>query len=378
MSILIGADIVPSFNNEKLFSNGNVELLFGFELGNILKEADFRVFNLEAPLTNLYTPIEKCGPNLRADCSTIVGIKKMGVDLFTLANNHIMDYGNEALKSTISLLNFNKINHLGAGENLKQAQKPFIVKIKGITYGFYACAEHEFSIAERNTPGANPFDPLESFDHVADLSKSCDYTIVLYHGGKEHYRYPSPMLQRVCRKFVEKGADFVVCQHSHCIGCEEKYMKGSIIYGQGNFLFNSSKGPFVETSLLIRLNDDFSIDYLPLAKTEYGISLANGAIAKEILSSLKKRSELIQNTSFVENEYKKFAKKKFKDYMLACSGYAHKPVLRFLNKISGRRYTQLIVNSYKKKELLAIRNFIECESHRELWTHGLKEFIYKI
>ena len=78
---------------------------------------------------------------------------------------------------------------------------------------------------------------MESLDHIQNLKDQCDYVIVLYHGGKEHYRYPSPYLQRVARKMVEKGADLVVCQHSHCIGCYEKYKDSMIIYDQGNFIF---------------------------------------------------------------------------------------------------------------------------------------------
>ena len=66
--------------------------------------------------------------------------------------------------------------------------------------GIYACAENEFTIATDTTAGANPFDPFESLDHIQNLKRSCDYVIVLYHGGKEHYRYPSPYLQ----KFVGK------------------------------------------------------------------------------------------------------------------------------------------------------------------------------
>ena len=62
----------------------------------------------------------------------------------------------------------------------------------------------------------------------------------IINGGKEHYRYPSPDLQKICRKFIDKGADLVVCQHSHCIGCEEKYNHGTIVYGQWNFLFDRS------------------------------------------------------------------------------------------------------------------------------------------
>ena len=78
--------------------------------------------------------------------------------------------------------------------------------------------------------------------------------IVLYHGGLEKYRYPSPQLRRVCRKFVEKGADLVVCQHSHSVGCMEAFGGGNIVYGQGNLLFARYGGEHWNTGLLIGLD----------------------------------------------------------------------------------------------------------------------------
>lgn len=373
MSIIIGADIVPSASNKNFFVNGDIASLVGDGLINVLKDSDLRVFNLETPLTDVVAPIKKNGPTLRADSATVNGIKKIGVDLVTLANNHIMDQGVLGLESTITLLDENKIDHLGAGRNLKEALKANVIQVKGRKIGFYACAEHEFSIAEECFPGANPFDFLESFDHIADLRRNCDFLIVLYHGGKEHYQYPSPMLQRVCRKFVEKGAGLVVCQHSHCIGCEEKYKHGTIIYGQGNFIFDSNQGPFSNTSLLIKLNDDFSIDYLPLVKVEKGVRLAKDEIAQDILRAFEIRSEQIKENGFVERAYENFAKKMRNDYLLACSGYKHKFFHRVLNKLSGNRLSNFFAKAYKDKELFAIRNFIECEAHRELFIEGLKK-----
>ena len=96
------------------------------------------------------------------------------------------------------------------------------------------------------------------------MKAQCDYAIVLYHGGKEYYRYPSPNLQKTCRKLVEKGADLVICQHSHCIGCEEKYQDGTIVYGQGNFLFDHGDNEYWNTSLLVQIKDDGQINYVPL------------------------------------------------------------------------------------------------------------------
>lgn len=373
MSILIGADIVPTESNRKYFSSGDMKSILGSNLIDFLEKATFRVFNLECPLVDSKSQIQKAGPALMAPISSINGIKVLGVDLLTLANNHIMDQGEKGLLSTLNVLDENDINYFGVGSNLMEAQRSFITYINKRKIGFYACVEHEFSIADEKNPGANPFDVLESFDHVSCLKKQCDSVIVLYHGGKEHYRYPSPFLQRVCRKFIENGADIVICQHSHCIGCEEKYQNGLIVYGQGNFIFDSHNHPTSQTSLLMEIDDEFKVKYIPLEKNDCGVRLASEDCAKKILSDFFSRSEQIKKKGFLEDEYVKFSKRMLKEYLLMCSGYHHNFLKRIVNKIFGHKFTSYFaLNYYKKNELLAIRNFVECEAHRELLITGLK------
>lgn len=374
MSIIIGADIVPTEENESFFESGNIDSFVDVNILNILNESCFRIFNLECPLYDKDTPISKCGPALKAKATTINGIKKIGVNLLTIANNHIMDHGYDGLKSTIRTLESRKIDYIGAGTNLEEAAKPFIKEINKKKIGIYACAEHEFSIADDDHPGANPFDCLESFEHVVKLKEQCDYVIVLYHGGKEYYRYPSPMLQKICRKFIKSGANLVVCQHSHCIGCEEKYLSGTIVYGQGNFIFRACKKDMAQTSILIKIDDSMGISYIPLVTHDNGIRLAQQDEETRILSDFHNRGKQIIEKGFVKEEYKKFAQQKLAVYAQTFSGYSHKFFQRLLNKLSGQRMSKYFgFHSYKKHEILAMQNFIECESHRELFLAGLKE-----
>lgn len=380
MKLLIGADLVPTDTNTDLFSAGDVDTLVGKALQEILSGADYRVFNLEVPLTDFSTPIEKNGPALIAPTETIIGYRSLGVDCLTVANNHIMDQGEEGFSSTMTLLDQKNIAHLGGGSCLEEAAKPHIVELGGKRIGFYACVEHEFSIAGENTPGANPFDPLETPDHVAALKEQCDFLVVLYHGGKEHYRYPSPMLQKTCRKLVDKGADLVLCQHSHCIGCEEKYQKGTIVYGQGNFLFDHSKSEFWQTSLLVQIEDgqsedgqEFEISYIPLCKRDNTVRLAEGEEAAQILADFHIRSGEILEPGFIEGNYALFAKQMRLQYLIAFGGKESK-LLRLCNKLCGNRLRHwLHRRRYDKKKLLAISNYVRCEAHRELLLQGLRQ-----
>jgi len=370
MQILIAGDLVPTQSNIALFTVADVRTLLGEELLFLWNSADMRIFNLEAPITDELNPISKCGPNLIAPTSTIKGIKALNPSLITLANNHILDQGVRGLNSTRDILNSNDIPFVGVGDNLTAASKPYILQRDNLKIGVYACAEHEFSIATDTSPGANPFDPLESLDHIQDLKSMCDYVIVLYHGGKEHYRYPSPYLQKVCRKMVQKGADLVVCQHSHCIGCYEKYEGSTIVYGQGNFIFDKHDNEFWNSGLLIKANigDSIKIDYIPIIKAERGVRLAGENLTESILSAFHERSTDILNEGFVKKQYKKFAEHKFATYIRCFSGLG-----KWFSRIDRRVLKGTITKKiYDKRRLYAMLNYLECEAHRELIIQGIK------
>ncbi len=369
--IIIGGDIVPTQSNEDLFVNKNIAELLGEDLKKIVKNAYYRVFNLETPLTDEIMPIIKYGPCLAAAINTVNGLREMDINLFTLANNHILDQGEQGLITTIEVLREAGIKYIGAGINLEEASKSYFLNFLNKRIGFYACAEHEFSIAGDSTPGANPFDPLFVYDHVNKLKNETDYVIVLYHGGKEHYRYPSPNLQRICRRFVDKGADLVICQHSHCIGCEEKYQKGTIVYGQGNFLFDNSNDEHWKTGLLIKLDENMSISYIPVIKMGSKVRLADNSSKKSIIEEFEERSNQIMEKGFVEKQYNTYAESQAEFYLAAFSG--KKLILyRLLNKISkGRILKNNLSCVYGINETIRLVNYLDCEAHRELCLRGL-------
>ena len=239
--------------------------------------------------------------------------------------------------------------------------------------GIYACTEHEFSIYTEKTSGAIPYDPLDSFDVVEALNAKCDYVVVLFHGGKEYYRYPSPNCQKIARRFIDKGASLILFQHSHCIGCMEKYQNGYAIYGQGNFLFDSDDGEFGYTSIGVIADfavHKINIEIVPLLNN-MGISrMAKGSDSSRIISEFDARSKYIMDSEFVEKNYLHFSMKKAGEYLVAYSG--NNFVLRVLRKIFG---DQCIIHLYSRKNLLRMKNFIDCESHSELFKSVLSTIL---
>lgn len=361
--IYIGADFIPTETNKDFFINGNIKKLVGEELSHILNNSELNVFNLELPLVNKVQPILKSGPTLYADIKCINLYKKFKPLLLTLANNHILDQGDDGVKTTIDILTKNEIDFLGAGMNITEAKKPFIKRLNnGKKVAFYACADYEFTIADFQRAGANPFDALTSFDVVNKISQDVDYTIILYHGGREEYRYPSPYLQRCCRKFIEKGANLVVVQHTHCIGCREDYKNGVIIYGQGNFLFNlNHDDEYFDTGLLLKvfLGDNIHIKEIPIIKNDCGITIADDISKQEIMNNYYKRSKEITDHEFLEKNYMEFASQNIKWYMEFFWPGAWD---FFYKNLSSVNYVHMLNN-------------IRCDAHRELIQYGLINLI---
>jgi len=356
MKIIIGADLVPTDSNVHLFNEGNVEAIVGKEMKEILDSADYRIFNLEIALTNEDTPIRKGGPNLSAPTSTIEGYKAFGVDLLGISNNHVLDHGRVGFDSTVKTLDEAGIARVGAGYTKEEASKPYIFEKEGKKIGVYACCEHEYSWIDDYGFGANGFDPLNSLDHIAELRKQVDYLIVLYHGGKEHYRYPSPYLRKVCRRIVEKGADIVLCQHTHAVGTEENYLGKKIVFGQGNFVFAKELVNFDtwNTGILTRIDlsdDGVKIDYIPYERNECGVRLVN---TPEILDGFYQRSEEIKEEGFIEKKFEEMAVKIFPT--------------RYYSHILGEKPDE----EFMQKRGNSLLGYMMCEVHYECITTALK------
>jgi poly-gamma-glutamate synthesis protein (capsule biosynthesis protein) len=118
MQIIIGGDLVPTQSNTREFINGDLLALIGKECGELLKNSDFNIFNLECPLCNVSQPIKKCGSNLRAPTETVKAIADLPASIVGLANNHILDQGWQGLEETMDVLRANYIAFVGAGSGL--------------------------------------------------------------------------------------------------------------------------------------------------------------------------------------------------------------------------------------------------------------------
>ncbi len=360
MNIIILGDIGASQSNVQAFCDAAKDL-FSEEIQEMCAAADVVILNLEKPLTDTSSPLGKCPPDYLAPTKTINGIKLLHPTAVTLANNHIMDQREQGLEETINTLQQNEILFVGAGGNLTEARKPIVICEQGTRIGIYACCEKEFSSATEVSAGANVFDPLETFDDIEDLKAECDFLFVLYHGGMQGYPYPTPRQQRICRRMCEKGADYVVCQHSHIIGCEEKYSGSTIIYGQGNFLLDDLDSESWRNGVMLSITigeNNKRTDIIPTVVRDHKVVINH---EKSVLQSYYARSKEILDSKFVQNNFSDFCSNKLPDYLMKLSGIGLTR-RKILNKL---KIQNLVLHKYNKRELFYILDYFYCDSHRE-------------
>ena len=378
VSIIIGGDIVPTSSNLELFESGQITEIVSEEIMEYLENSDIRIFNLETPICDKPSPIEKEGPCFLTSTKSIEGIKQLNPTLLTLANNHILDQGAKGLISTIEILNKNNISYVGVGDNLKDANNTYFIEKSNYVIGIYACVEHEYSIATRNSMGANPFDPFDSIEELNRAKNKCDILIVLYHGGKEYYEYPSPELQKRCHKMVEAGADIILCQHSHCVGTSESYMGAKILYGQGNFILDKyikAFEAFFQTGLIVKIDVKdkmFDWELIPIKKEGNGIRLATKEEAKDILNKIDKREEQIKDDDFVETNFREYANLNAYRLLFRTKRFGY-----ILSSIDNRFFGGKLLKKDFKKAMgthsrLAYENILQCETHNEMLRTYLK------
>ncbi len=352
MKTLLLGDLSPTEKSNPLFEAGDLNTLFTDTLP-VFRGNDFSFVNLECALTDCENSIEKFGPPLKATKKVAEVLRSLDITCAGLSNNHVFDFGKAGIKDTFEALEGAGIAYTGFGENYGDSRQNFYFKSGNETICIVAVCEHEYSYALPDRMGSRPYDPYDTMADIRRGKENADRVIAVYHGGKEHCEYPSPRLYRLCHAMADNGADLVLCQHSHCIGCYEKYNDCHIVYGQGNFHFicDSEFQSWIY-ALMVRYDTVTNeIEFIPTVNTEVGIRLAVGSEKAEIMSGFELRNAMLQNGRWKQGWHE------------FCESVSE----RYLRAISNA-YTENATNH--SNQLFA--HYFDCEAHHDVWAELCK------
>jgi len=374
MNILIGGDFFVSdaFIHNISISEG-LQGLFG--------SSDFNIMNLEGPAAekNLQFRIQKTGPHIINDPEIFPVLKKLNIDLVTLANNHLMDYGPQGLSDTIRNCRQNSINTVGAGICLKEAQAPFIFEKGSVKLAELNFAENEWASASDNDPGTNPLNIIENVRQIKRAKETCDLVLVIVHGGHELYPLPNPQMVSLYRFYAESGASAVIGHHPHCISGYEVFQGTPVFYSLGNFLFTMrSSRDMWYTGLLLKLkiNEDKGLewDLIPVRQEKeiFALTLPGGIDKQNILSEVDKYSAIIADDNKLMERWKAFVGEWYNDKIDIFS-----PLQLFNNKKIIQLFQKSGLNRLfrTKKHYAQMLNHIRCESLSELTKSVFEKYL---
>ncbi|WP_139368035.1 CapA family protein [Priestia abyssalis] len=215
-------------------------------VASLLAQADLAAVNLETPVSKRGTPFQKQFA-FRSRPETLQGIVDAGIDVVSLANNHTLDYGEEALLDTIDHLKAYRIGYTGAGKNEEEAFTAHYKIIKGkkvAILGLSRVLPNVSWFAKKDRAGiANAYHEEPMMEYVKKAVQSSDYTVVMIHWNKELADYPEEYAKAMARQFIDAGVTAVIGSHSHSLMGIEYYKGSPIYYSLGNFVFTNSSVP---------------------------------------------------------------------------------------------------------------------------------------
>ncbi len=365
MKVLFAGDFVPRERVAELISLKRYDDIFPGNLRKKIQSSDFSFVNLECPIADKnFKPISKYGPNLFCKNDVVDSLKYLGFTGVTLANNHILDYGKEGLNTTVECCKKEKLDVVGVGENIQQANRVLYLHKKGETLAIINCCEHEFSIATQNEAGANPLNPVRQFYSIQEARSKADYIVIVVHGGHEHFHLPSPRMKETYRYFIDAGVDAVINHHQHCYSGYEVYKEKPIFYGLGNFCFDReiqrntswSEGYLVELELEKGKSKFNIIPYLQGCDKPGILLLEDEESQNKFFSNVSSLNNIIADDVKLSLLHKEWMSKYSKHFILALEPY----VGGFLTMLYMRN---LLPSFITKKRSLQLLNYLQCESH---------------
>lgn len=343
-SILIGGDLFPSDNNHQLFEMGDISELFGADIIELFRDADYSFCNLEGCLTEETSAVEKSsGPVIKSRPSSINGMKALGINCLNLANNHSTDFLDKGYADTEKIIQESGLCHVGGGKNSNCIKTNIQIIVGGRRICVYSVGETMYNAPTCERAGINLYDEYRVCKEI-ELLKACnDFLIVLYHGGIEYFQYPTVSMRTKFHRMADSGADIILAQHTHCIGCEEYYKDAYLLYGQGNFLFARQKREITKSGLLVKIvfnssNRDFSI-------IKYKTLVKDGRVrldTSQDLTDFYERSKHVDDFCFLDRQFQDFCKTQKEEILRPFYNY------NIINRIFRRVLPTRLYDHYKR------------------------------
>jgi len=309
-------DIMLAGSGEKTYRKFGYDYPFA-GTREILQQGDIVIGNLESPLAISGVEFTDKKFRFKTRPQAAAALKNAGFTHLSLANNHILDYGENGLRQTLAALDANSLIYSGAGVNLAAARTAGMIDRKGVKVAFLSYSltyPEEFFAGEEKAGTAPGYAAFFSAD-IAQAKKNADCVIVAFHWGGEGEDRPKPYQISAAHKAVDAGADIIIGHHPHVLQGIEFYKNRVIFYSLGNFAFGSNSRS-AAGSMIARITFDGGIkevEVIPLnvlnSQVRFQPMILTGEAAKELVSRIDHLSSGFENyITEVNGRYRLFSR----------------------------------------------------------------------
>jgi poly-gamma-glutamate capsule biosynthesis protein CapA/YwtB (metallophosphatase superfamily) len=220
--------------------------------GRWLRDADIAFGNLESAVSERGTPFPKQF-NFRGTPAALTGLRRnSGIDVLNLANNHVGDYGPEAMLDTVRGVEGLGMKAVGAGPQLRRALAPQVIERLGLRVGFVGfsnIAPVEFAASESG-PGTAWATPEAVSSAVQAARRRADIVVATFHWGIEKQTLESADQRALADVAVAAGAQLVIGAHPHTLQPVRRQGASLVAYSLGNFVFGAQSTDTSTTGIL--------------------------------------------------------------------------------------------------------------------------------
>ena len=292
--LLFGGDVLIKASTESIYKNNGVTGLVSEEILAEMQNADIMMVNHEFQFSTRGEPMEDKQFTFQTDPKNVQILLDLGIDIVSLANNHSLDFGQDALQDTFVTLDEAGILYAGAGDSKERAEELQVIEVNGKKFGFLA-ATRVIPVAGWDVRNKQPglfttYDDTRLVERIRESKEECDFLAVYVHWGIEREEYPEEYQNVIAKHCVEAGADVIIGAHPHVLQGIEFIEGKPIFYSLGNYIFNNSTPKTMLVKVLIKSDDTVEYSLIPAFATNGQTQVMEGAEAEKLYTYMNEMS----------------------------------------------------------------------------------------
>lgn len=285
-TIIFAGDVMLASGMEQFYDTEGVAGLLSEELLEEMRNADICMVNNEFQFSTRGTPMEDKQFTFRTDPEHVQMLLDMGVDIVSLANNHTIDFGTEALQDTFTTLDDAGILYAGAGNSKERAEELQIIEVNGLKFGFLA-ATRVIPVSQWNVEYRQPglfatYDDTRLVECIEEARAECDFLTVYVHWGVEREAYPQDYQTAIAKNCFEAGADLVIGAHPHVLQGIEFIDGKPVFYSLGNYIFAQTIARTALVKVEVQANGEATYSLIPAYAEDGQTKLFEGETGVEL------------------------------------------------------------------------------------------------